>query len=388
MITANTEAIRPVRIRVLGIGGAGSNALDQMLKSNIENIGYIAINTDKQALARSNAAKKMHIGERITHGLGAGGNPDVGRQAAMDSLTEIEEAVTECDILFLVAGFGGGTGTGAAPVVAQAAREKNILTVCIATTPFDFEGQKRKSQALEGVRRVDDHADTVITVANDKLFQIADMSLSLAEAFAFTNDILSEGVQCIARLINKTGLINLDFADVRAIMANGGRAALGFSASSGQGSAVEAAQRALENPLFDLEALPRARGLLISIMGGDDLGMREVKEAAEKISELGNRNAHVIFGAVVDAEFRGQRLVTVLATSLDGEREKAEESQAAVSGAQAHVSVPQQTLIDLDFNSYEHFEDTEPTIVEGENLDVPTFLRKRVQVTAGIRDKG
>jgi cell division protein FtsZ len=388
MITENTEAIRPVRIRVLGIGGAGSNALDQMMRSNIENIDYIAINTDRQALARSSVARKMHIGERITHGLGAGGNPDVGRQAAMDSLAEIEESVADCDILFIIAGFGGGTGTGAAPVVAQAAREKNILTVCIATTPFDFEGQKRKSQALEGVRRVDDHADTVITVANDKLFQIADMNLSLAEAFAFTNDILSEGVQCIARLINKTGLINLDFADVRTIMANGGRAALGFSASSGQGSAVEAARRALENPLFDLEALPRARGILISIMGGDDLGLREVKEAAEKISELGNRNAHVIFGAVVDAEFRGQRLVTVLATSLDGERAKAEEAQSAVSGAQAHEPVPQQTLIDLDFNSYEHFEDTEPTIVEGENLDVPTFLRKRVQVTTGVRDWG
>ncbi|MCX6338628.1 MAG: cell division protein FtsZ [Candidatus Aureabacteria bacterium] len=388
MITENTEAIRPVRIRVLGIGGAGSNALDQMLRSNIENIDYIAINTDRQALARSSVARKMRIGERITHGLGAGGNPDVGRQAAMDSLAEIEESVADCDILFIVAGFGGGTGTGVAPVVAQAAREKNILTVCIATTPFDFEGQKRKSQALEGVRRVDDHADTIITVANDKLFQIADMNLSLAEAFAFTNDILSEGVQCIARLINKTGLINLDFADVRTIMANGGRAALGFSASSGQGSAVEAARRALENPLFDLEALPRARGILISIMGGDDLGLREVKEAAEKISELGNRNAHVIFGAVVDAEFRGRRLVTVLATSLDGERAKAEEAQSAVSGAQAHEPVPQQTLIDLDFNSYEHFEDTEPTIVEGENLDVPTFLRKRVQVTTGVRDWG
>lgn len=386
MITENTEAIRPVRIRVLGIGGAGSNALDQMLKSTIENIDYIAINTDRQALARSSAARKMHIGERITHGLGAGGNPDVGRQAAIDSLAEIEESVADCDILFIVAGFGGGTGTGAAPVVAQAAREKNILTVCIATTPFNFEGQKRKSQALEGVRRVDDHADTVITVANDKLFQIADMNLSLAEAFAFTNDILSEGVQCIARLINKTGLINLDFADVRAIMANGGRASLGFSASAGQGSAVEAARRALENPLFDLEALPRARGVLISIMGGDDLGLREVKEAAEKISELGNRNAHVIFGAVVEAEFHGRRLVTVLATSLDGERAKAEESQSAVSGAQAHEPVPRQTLIDLDFNSYEHFEDTEPTIVEGENLDVPTFLRKRVHVTTGIRD--
>jgi cell division protein FtsZ len=386
MIAENTDVIRPVRIRVVGIGGAGSNAVEQMLKGNIENVDYIAINTDRQALMQSSAPRKMHIGEQITHGLGAGGNPDVGRQAAMDSLAEIEEMVAECDILFLVAGFGGGTGTGATPVVAQAAREKNILTVCIATTPFDFEGQKRKSQALEGVRRVGDHADTVISVANDKLFQIADMNLSLTEAFAFTNDILSEGVQCIARLINKAGLINLDFADVRTIMANGGRAALGFSVGAGQGSAAEAARRALDNPLFDLDALPRARGLLISIMGGDDLGLREVREAAEKISSLGNKNAHVIFGAVVDAEFRGQRLVTVLATSLDGERADDKEFLPAAKGASVQEAVPQQTLIDLDFNSYEHFEETEPTIVEGENLDVPTFLRKRVQVTAGVRD--
>lgn len=386
MIAENTDAVRPVRIRVVGIGGAGSNALEQMLKSNIENVDYVAVNTDRQALAQSNAPRKMHIGERITHGLGAGGNPDVGRQAAMDSLSEIEEMVSGCDILFLVSGFGGGTGTGAAPVVAQAAREKDVLTVCIATTPFDFEGQKRKSQALDGVRRVSEHADTVIAVANDKLFQIADMNLSLSEAFAFTHDVLSEGVQCIARLINKTGLINLDFADVRTIMANGGRAALGFSVGSGQGGAAEAAGRALENPLFDLEALPRARGLLISIMGGDDLGLREVKEAAEKISALGNRNAHVIFGAVVDAEFRGQRLVTVLATNLDGDGADDEAPQAAAGDASARNAVPQQTLIDLDFNSYEHFEETEPTIVEGENLDVPTFLRRRVQVTAGVRD--
>jgi cell division protein FtsZ len=386
MITENTDVARPVRIKVVGIGGAGSNAVDQMLKGNIANVDYVAINTDRQALTQSSAPHKMHIGERITHGLGAGGNPDVGRQAATDSISEIEETVSECDILFLVAGFGGGTGTGATPVVAQAAREKGILTVCIATTPFDFEGQKRKSQAFEGVRRVSDYADTVISVANDKLFQIADMNLSLTEAFAFTNDVLSEGVQCIARLINKTGLINLDFADVRTIMVNGGRAALGFSVGSGQGSASETARRALENPLFDLDALPRARGLLISIMGGDDLGLREVKEAAEKISALGNKNAHVIFGAVVDPEFRGQRLVTVLATSLDGERLDDEVPHAAVIEESIQEAVPQQTLIDLDFNSYEHFEETEPTIVEGENLDVPTFLRKRLQVAAGVRN--
>jgi len=387
MIDMNREEIQPVRIRVLGVGGAGSNALDQMLKSDMENIDYVAINTDKQALARSAAKRKVHIGERITHGLGAGGNPEVGRQAALASLTEIEGVVAGCDILFLVAGFGGGTGTGATPVIAQAAREKNILTACIATTPFEFEGHKRKSQALEGVRRVEEFADTMISVPNDRLFEIADLNLSMVEAFAFTNDILAEGVQSIARLINKTGLINVDFADMRTLMTRSGRGALGFATGSGPGSAVDAARRALANPLFDQEALPRARGLLISIMGGDDLGLREVKEAAETISALGNRNAHVIFGALVDAEFHGQRLVTVLATRLDGEREEVPEGLAETPEARAKRAVAEQTLINLDFESYEHFEHTEPTIVEGENLDIPTFLRKGVAITSVISDK-
>jgi cell division protein FtsZ len=378
----DAEEIRQVRIRVLGIGGAGSNALDQMLKAGGDRIDYVAINTDRQDLAQSNAPHKIQIGENITHGLGAGGNPDVGRQAAVDSMTALEAALEGCDLLFLVAGFGGGTGTGAAPVIAQMARERNILTICIATTPFDFEGQKRKAQALEGLRLVDEHADTVIVAPNDKLFQVADLNGSMKDAFDFTNDILAEGVQCIVRLISRTGLINLDFADVRTIVARGGRAALGFATSSGQGSAVEAARRALDNPLFDQDALSRARGLLISIMGGDDLGLREVQDAAATISRMGNRNAHVIFGALVDPAFHGQRLVTVLATSLDGDRGRAAEAPAAAAGEPSPAPVPQQTLIDLDFKSYEHFEDTEPTILEGENLDIPTFLRKGVRVSA------
>ena len=379
MITVKNEGISPVRVKVVGIGGAGSNALDQMLKSDIDNIDYVAVNTDKQALDKSTARQKIQIGENVTHGLGAGGNPDVGRQAALDSLLLLEDAVSGCDLLFMVAGFGGGTGTGAMPVVAQAAREKGILSVCLATTPFEFEGHKRKAQALEGLRQVEELSDTVVTVCNDRLFEIANADLSIVEAFAFTNDVLAEGVQCIARLINKTGLINLDFADVRSIMVAGGRSALGFAACANQGGAVEAARKALENPLFDQDAISEARGLLISIMGGDDLGLGEVREAAKIISQKGNKNANVIFGAVVDTEFHGQRLVTVLATGLDGSRARVAETFSVT--ANEKVRQPQeQTLIDLDFDSYEHFVDTEPTIFEGENLDVPTFLRKRVRV--------
>jgi cell division protein FtsZ len=224
----DAEGVRQVRIRVLGIGGAGSNALDRMLKASGGAIDYVAINTDRQDLAESDAPHKIQIGEQITHGLGAGGNPDVGRQAAMDSMAALEAPLEGCDLLFLVAGFGGGTGTGVSPVIAQMARERNILTVCIATTPFDFEGQKRKAQAMEGLRLVDEYADTVIVAPNDKLFQVADVNGSMKEAFEFTNDILAEGVQCIVRLISRTGLINLDFADVRTIVSRGGRAALGF----------------------------------------------------------------------------------------------------------------------------------------------------------------
>lgn len=378
----NEEVMHQVRIRVLGIGGAGSNALDRMLDAEGGRIDCVAINTDRQALAQSRAPHKIQIGEKITRGLGAGGNPEVGRQAAMDSAAALEAALDACDLLFIVAGFGGGTGTGVSPVVAQMARDRDILTVVIATTPFDFEGQKRKAQALEGLRLVDDCADTVIVAPNDRLFQSADMNGSMMEAFALTNDILAEGVGCIVRLITRTGLINLDFADVRSIVCRGGRAALGFGTDTGQGSAVGAARRALDNPLFDQEALSRARGLLISIMGGDDLGLREVQEAAVTISRMGNRNAHVMFGAVVDSAFRGSRLVTVLATSLDRGRMEAGEALAEEAGEPATLPVPQQTLIDLDFRSYEHFEHTEPTILEGENLDIPTFLRKGVRVGA------
>lgn len=385
MINMNSEEIRPVRIRVIGIGGAGSNALDQMLASDIGDIEYIAVNTDRQALLRSRAVHKIQIGENITNGLGAGGNPDIGRQAALGSLPVLEDAVEDCDILFLVAGFGGGTGTGATPIVAQAARERGILCVSLVTTPFEFEGHRRKAQAVEGLRSVDEFADTVIGVCNDKLFKIADSDLSMVEAFAFTNDVLAEGVQCIARLINKTGLINLDFADVRTIMAGGGRSALGFAACSGHGSAVEAARRALDNPLFNKEALPKARGLLISIMGGDDLGMGEVREAAVTISQQAGKNAHVIFGAVVDPEFRGQRLVTVIATSLNGASAKVFEAPAGNDIGKKPHGAPQQALIELDFTSSEHFEDTEPTIIEGENLDIPTFLRRRVSIVASIK---
>ncbi len=377
MIKMKTGEIHPIRIKVFGVGGGGSNALDQMLNSGIDNVEYIAVNTDRQALDRSAAQRKIHIGDNITHGLGAGGNPEIGRKAAVDSLPELEEAVSGSDMLFLVAGFGGGTGTGATPVVVQAARDKGILTVCLVTTPFEFEGQKRKAQAMEGLRKVEELAETVVAVCNDKLFEIANVNLSMVEAFAFTNDVLAEGVQCIARLINKTGLINLDFADVRTIMLSGGRSALGFSACSGQSTAIQATRNALKNPLFDQEALPRARGLLISIIGGDDLGLREVRESVEEISQMTNRNANVIFGAVVDAEFRGQRLVTVLATGLDDSRPRAVET--FTEKTEEEVAIPQeQTLIDLDFNSYEHFVNTEPTIFEGENLDVPTFLRKRI----------
>ncbi len=369
---------RQVQIRVLGVGGAGSNALDRMLGTDGERIDCVAVNTDRQALERSSAPQKIQIGEQITRGLGAGGNPEVGRRAALDSTSALEAAIDGCDLLFVVAGFGGGTGTGVCPVVAQMARDRGILTVVIATTPFDFEGQKRKAQAMEGLRLVDEVADTVIVAPNDRLFQGADPASSMVDAFAFTNDILAEGVGCIVRLITRTGLINLDFADVRTILCGGGRAAHGFGTGAGEGGAVEAARRALENPLFDREALSRARGLLISVMGGDDLGLGEVREAAVTVSGMGDGNAHVIFGAVVDAEFRGRRLVTVLATSRDGtgmaEAGHTEETIAA--------PVPLQTMIDLDFNSYEHFEQTEPTIFEGENLDIPTFMRKGVRVGA------
>jgi cell division protein FtsZ len=302
-------------IRVVGVGGAGLNALHRMMDAGISAVDFIAVNTDIQQLQVSDAPTKIHIGRDLTQGLGSGADPDVGRLAAEESYDQIKQALRGSDMVFVTAGEGGGTGSGAAPVVARIARELGALTVGIVTLPFRFEGTKRKAQADAGVEQLRAACDTVIVIPNDRLLEVLDKSTSMLEAFRIADDVLRQGVQGITDLITMPGLINLDFADVRTIMSDAGSALMGIGFATGENRAREAAERALRSPLIDTE-LVGARGILLSIAGGDDLGLMEVNEAAEVIRGAATDETNIIFGATIDEQLTGQVWVTVVATGL------------------------------------------------------------------------
>src|SRR5437764_1986030 len=305
-------------IRVVGVGGAGLNAIDRMMDAGINQVEFVAVNTDIQQLSTSDAATKLHIGRELTHGLGSGADPEVGRRAAEESYDQIKHALRGSDMVFVTAGEGGGTGSGAAPVVARIAREVGALTVGIVTLPFKFEGTRRKRQADDGVEGLREACDTTIVIPNDKLLEVLDKSTSMLEAFRIADDVLRQGVQGICDLITLPGLINLDFADVRTIMEGSGTALMGIGFSSGaENRAREAAERALRSPLIDTE-LGSARGILLSIAGGDDLTLLEVNEAAEVIRETATDDTQIIFGATIDERLPGQVWVTVIVTGVGG----------------------------------------------------------------------
>jgi cell division protein FtsZ len=302
-------------IRVVGVGGAGLNAVNRMIDAGLSGVEFVAVNTDLQQLALSDAEVKIHIGRELTGGLGSGAEPQIGRRAAEESYDQIKRALRGSDMVFVTAGEGGGTGSGAAPIVARIAREVDALTVGIVTMPFRFEGTKRRSQADAGVQWLREDCDTVIVIPNERLLEVLDKKTSMLDAFKIADDVLRQGVQGICDLITEPGLINVDFADVKTIMSGAGSALMGIGFSTGENRAVEAAERALRSPLVDTE-LVSAKGILLSIAGGNDLSLYEVNEAAELVRQASTDDTNIIFGATVDERLEGQVWVTVVVTGV------------------------------------------------------------------------
>ena len=351
-------------IKVIGVGGAGNNAVNRMVESGIRNVEFISVNTDRQALLLSKAASKIQIGEKITRGLGAGANPDIGAQAAEESKAEIADALRGADMVFVTAGMGGGTGTGAAPIVAAAAKEMGILTIGVVTKPFTFEGKKRLSQAERGIESLKGKVDTLVVIPNDKLLQVIDRKTSIVEAFKMADDVLRQGVQGISDLIAIPGLVNLDFADVKTIMLNTGMAHMGIGRASGENRAEDAAKQAVQSPLLET-SIEGARGVIINITGGSNLGLHEVNTAAELIQRSVDPEANIIFGAVIDESLEEDLVITVIATGFDKE-------EGPLSGTLAVGDIIDRAW-DKKMNSI-------PTVTESsntqDNLEIPTFLRK------------
>ena len=306
-------------IKVIGIGGAGNNAVNRMVDSGIKGVEFIAVNTDRQALLLSKAPSKIQIGEKITRGLGAGANPDIGAQAAEESKTEIAEALRGADMVFVTAGMGGGTGTGAAPIVAACAKEMGILTIGVVTKPFTFEGKKRLSQAERGIESLKGKVDTLVVIPNDKLLQVIDRKTSIVEAFKMADDVLRQGVQGISDLIAIPGLVNLDFADIKTIMLNTGMAHMGIGRASGENRAEDAAKQAVQSPMLET-SIEGARGVIINITGGTNLGLHEVNTAAELVQRSVDPEANIIFGAVIDESLDEDIVITVIATGFEKEQ--------------------------------------------------------------------
>ncbi|MBV7257204.1 cell division protein FtsZ [Pacificimonas sp. WHA3] len=314
------------RISVIGVGGAGGNAVANMIDSGLEGVEFCVANTDAQALAASAASVRLQLGHKITQGLGAGARPEIGRAAAEENVDEIESALGSSHMCFITAGMGGGTGTGAAPVIAQQARERGILTVGVVTKPFNFEGAKRQRAAEAGIAELQKHVDTLIVIPNQNLFMIASPSTTFKEAFQMADQVLHQGVRGITDLMMMPGLINLDFADVRTVMSEMGKAMMGTGEAEGEGRAIEAANKAISNPLLDEVSLRGAKALLINITGGDDMGLMEVDEAANHIREMVDADANIIFGSAFNADLNGKLRVSVVATGIDAEARAEAES--------------------------------------------------------------
>ena len=352
-------------IKVIGVGGAGNNAVNRMIEAGIRNVEFIAVNTDRQTLNESKANSKIQIGEKLTRGLGAGANPDIGAQAAEESRAEIAEVLKGADMVFVTAGMGGGTGTGAAPIVAATAKELGILTIGVVTKPFTFEGKKRLAQAERGVASLKGKVDTLVVIPNDKLLQVIDRKTSMIEAFRMADDVLRQGVQGISDLISVPGVINLDFADVRTIMLNQGMAHMGIGSASGENRAEDAAKQAIQSPLLET-SIEGARGVIINITGGSDMGLHEANTAAELIQRSADPEANIIFGTVIDDSMGDEIQITVIATGFEKEDEKRPGSQYENIVADAWRKRSNNNISSSNTSSNDSNGD----------LDIPTFLRK------------
>ena len=324
-----------VSIKVIGVGGGGNNVVNRMVRSGVKSVEFIAVNTDKQALTFSSAGYKIQIGEKLTHGQGAGSNPDVGRKSAEESRNQISKALEDTDMVFITAGMGGGTGTGAAPVVAEIAREQGVLTVGVVTKPFAFEGRKRMTQAEQGIEELRSKVDSLVIIPNERLKYATDQKITFANAFEIADDVLRQAVQSISDLIRDTGFINLDFADVSAVMKDAGLAHMGVGRAAGKGKAEEAARMAISSPLLET-SINGARGVLINVTGSMDMGLEEVEQAASLVQDAVHPDALTIFGATFDEELDDEMRVTVIATGFaDAEPEPAPAAPAANQAAQA-----------------------------------------------------
>ena len=370
-----------VNIKVIGVGGGGNNAVNRMISTNIRGVEFIAINTDSQAINTSCAAKKIVIGEKITRGKGAGSNPDVGKRSAEESIEAVKEALEGADMVFITTGMGGGTGTGAAPVIAKAARDLGILTVGIVTKPFVFEGRRRMAQAEVGIAELSKHVDSLIVIPNERLKQVEDTHITLANAFEIADDVLRRGVQSVSEVINIPGLVNLDFADVTAIMKNAGYAHMGVGSAKGADKAQLAAMAAISSPLLET-SIAGATGVLVSITASDDIQLEEVDIASNLIHEEAHPDANIIWGATFDPTLKDEMRVTIVATGFDKMAQSGEFKKEAVKPAPAPVSdepvieVVEEPAAEVELPENEPAEQT--VEIAKDATDVDTFIQKTV----------
>ena len=369
-------------IKVVGIGGGGVNAVNRMIDVGLKGVEFIAINTDAQALLMSDADVKLDMGRKLTRGLGAGAAPEIGRQAALDHIDEIEEVLRGADMVFVTAGEGGGTGTGGAPIVAKVAKDLGALTVGVVTKPFTFEGKRRTAQAEEGIENLRTEVDTLIVIPNDRLLAISDRSISALEAFKTADQVLLSGVQGITDLITTPGLINLDFADVKSVMAGAGSALMGIGSARGEARSIRAAELAISSPLLEA-SIDGAHGVLLSIAGGSDLGLFEISEAAELVAKSAHPDAHIIYGTVIDDALGDEVRVTVIAAGFDGGQPKRVVmpviDAATISGEADPIAANDPLAVALDLNVGDSdrprkritFED----LVAEDEIDIPDFMR-------------
>ena len=387
----DTAAAQGAVIKVIGVGGGGGNAINRMVDEGVAGVEFIAANTDVQALSSTKAETVIQLGPKLTRGLGAGGRPEIGQKAAEESEEALTQAITGADMVFITAGMGGGSGTGAAPVIARIAKDLGALTVGVVTRPFGFEGSKRGQYAVEGINQLREHVDTLLIISNNNLLEIVDKKTPLLEALSEADNVLRQGVQGITDLITNPGLINLDFADVKAIMSNAGSALMGIGRASGDDRAVQAAQQAIESPLIEV-SIDGAKGVLFNVTGGYDMSMAEIQEAAEIITSAVSPNANIIFGATLKPEMEDELVITVIATGFDSDTFRQQEVSLTVGDdtkpAETEVDDEMVKNIDLELDKEESAESfaaepetniwENPTVeADDDEDDTPAFLRRR-----------
>jgi cell division protein FtsZ len=380
MLEFDTSMDQLAVIKVIGVGGGGNNAVNRMIEHGVQGVDFIAVNTDAQALNLSKAEYKLQIGGKLTRGLGAGANPEVGKKAAEESREQLEEVLRGADMVFVTAGMGGGTGTGAAPVIASIARDLGALTVGVVTRPFTFEGRKRQTQAIGGISAMKEAVDTLIVIPNDKLLQIVDKSTPMLEAFREADNVLRQGVQGISDLIATPGLINLDFADVKTIMSDKGSALMGIGIAAGENRATEAAKKAISSPLLET-SIDGAKGVIMNITGGMNLSLYEVQEAADIVALASDEEVNMIFGSVINENLTDEIIVTVIATGFSDDLISAPQKplRPSIGGARQQAQQPAQPL-STQPRAQEPVQQEAPRqaqVQQEDALDIPTFLRNR-----------